>query len=76
MLIKKLWEVEFSAWEHRNSVLHGTSLAEILSGELSLDRSLQKVWELGFEGLPALVQVVLPVDITTVLESTVTAKKG
>ena len=32
-LIKQLWEVEFSAWEHRNSVLHDTPLAEILSEE-------------------------------------------
>ena len=75
-LIKQLCEVDFSAWEHRNSVLHYTPLAEILSGELSLDRSLRKEWELGFEGLPALVQVVLSVDIATLLESTVAAKKG
>jgi hypothetical protein len=75
-LIKQLWEVEFSAWEHRNSVLHDTPLAEILSGRLSLDRSLRREWELGFEELPALVQVILPDDIATVLDSTVAEKKG
>ena len=75
-LIKQLWEVEFSAWEHRNSVLHDTPMAEILSGRLSLDRSLRREWELGFEGLPALVQAILPEDIATVLDSTVAEKKG
>ena len=75
-LIKQLWEVEFSAWEHRNSVLHDTPMAEILSGRLSLDRSLRREWELGFEELPALVQAILPDDIATVLDSTVAEKKG
>ena len=75
-LIKQLWEVKFSAWEYRNSVLHDTPLADILSGELSLDRSLRREWELGSEGLPANVQVVLPGDIATVLDSSVAEKKG
>ena len=75
-LIKQLWDVDFSAWEHRNRVLHDTPLAEILSDELSLDRSLRREWELGFEGLPAIVQGVLPEDIVTVLDSSVAEKKG
>jgi hypothetical protein len=75
-LIKQLWEVEFSAWEHRNSVLHDTPMAEILSGRLSLDRSLRREWALGIEELPALVQAILPDDIATVLDSTVAEKKG
>ena len=57
-------------------MLHDTPLVEILSGELSLDRSLRREWELSFEGFPAGVQAVIPRDIATVLDSSVAEKKG
>ena len=75
-LIRQLWEVEKAAWVHRNSVLHDTPLASIMIGTLSLDRSLRTEWSLGFIGLPQLIQVVLPKEISHVPEGTVSERKG
>ena len=46
-----------------------------MSGTLSLDRALQREWELGFEELLGLVQVAVPNQIDAVLENTVVDKK-
>ena len=70
-----MWDLEFSAWEHRNGVLHNNPLSEIISGTLSLDRALRKEWESGFEELPGLVQVAVPNQIGAVLEGTVADKR-
>ena len=75
-LIRQLWEVAFSAWEHRNSVLHDTPLADIMNGTLSLDRALRREWELGFEGLPDMVKVTIPRTITHILNGSVADRKG
>ena len=56
-------------------MLYDMLLAEMLNSELLLDRSLKKEWDLGFEVLHALVQVLLPVDISKVLAGVVTDKK-
>lgn len=70
-LIKQCWDVEKSAWQHRNSILHDTPLAEIMSGTLSLDRSPWSEWQLGFIGLPDIVKAMLPNSV----EGTVAEKK-
>ena len=75
-LIQQLWEVEKVAWLHMNSVLYDTPLAHIMSGTLSLDKSLHTEWSLGFIGIAQLVQVVLPKDIRHILEGTVSERKG
>ena len=75
-LIRQLWDLEFSAWEHRNSVLHDTPLADIMNGTLSLDRALRREWEWGFEGLPDMVKVTIPSTITHILNGSVADRKG
>ena len=75
-LIRQLWDLEFSAWEHRNSVLHDTPLVDIMNGTLSLDRALRREWDLGFEGFPDIVKVTIPNTFTLILDGSVADQKG
>ena len=49
-LIRQLWDLEISTWEHQNSIIYDTPLVDIMSGTLSLDRALRREWYLGFDG--------------------------
>ena len=75
-LIRVLWDLQWDAWQHRNSVLHDTPLAQIMEGKLSLDRSLRAEWEVGFNDFPDIVVAALPKTIIQVMKSNVADKKG
>ena len=75
-LIRKLWDIQWDAWQHRNSMLHDTPLAHIMEGELSLDRSLRKEWAIGFDDFPNIITSAIPRDISIVMEGTLSDKKG
>ena len=75
-LIKELWELQWDAWRHRNSVLHNTPLADIMEGKLSLERSLRKEWSVGFNNFPDSVIASIPKRIKQVMKGDVSDKKG
>ena len=54
-----------------NIILHDTPLAEIMSGTLSLNRSLQMEWRLGFVGFKNIVRRVLPKKVSKVMDGAV-----
>ena len=75
-LIYKLWDIQWDTWDHMNSVLHDTPLAEIMKGTLLIDRSSRMGWRLGFTSFPNIVKVTLPTDISYVIEEIMADKKG
>ena len=75
-LIVKMWEIIYSIWQHRNSCLHNTPMADLMGGSYALERALRNEWELGFEGLPRIVQVSILESISQVLEGTTHERKG
>ena len=75
-LIRKLWDIQWDAWNHRNSMLHETPLANIMEGELSLDRSLRNEWARGFDNFPRIITAAIPKNISLVMEGTLSGKKG
>ena len=75
-LIVKMWDIIFVIWQHRNSVLHGTSLVELMEGSYALDQALRKEWDEGFDGLPATVRAILPESIMKAMEGTTRERKG
>ena len=75
-LIRELWDLQWDAWQHRNSVLHNTPLAELMEGRLSLDRSLRSEWSVGFNNFPDSVVASIPKRITQVMKGDVADKKG
>ena len=75
-LIVKMWEIIFVIWQHRNSCLHNTPMADLMGGSYALEKALRNEWELGFEGLPRIVQASIPESISQVLEGTTLERKG
>ena len=75
-LIVKMWDIIFVVWQHRNSCLHDTPLADIMGGSYVLDQALRKEWEIGFDNLPFIVRATVPTSITRVLEGTTVERKG
>ena len=75
-LIVKMWDIIFVIWQHRNSCLHDTPLADIMGGSYVLDQALRKEWEIGFDNLPFIVRATVPTSITRVLEGTTVERKG
>ena len=75
-IICELWDLQWDAWQHRNSILHNTPIAEIMEGRLSLDRSLRAEWSIGFDDFPDSVVASIPKRITQVMKCDVADKKG
>ena len=75
-LIRKLWDMQWDAWNHRNSMIHDTPLANIMEGELSLDRSLRNEWARGFVNFPRIIVAAILKEISTVMEGNLSGKKG
>lgn len=63
-LIMKLCDLEWKAWEDRNTILHNTPFAVILSEALLLDQFLPIEWTLDLNSLPVVVGTILPDDIS------------
>ena len=56
-------------------MLHDTPLANIMEGELSLDRSLRNEWARGFDNFPSIIIAAISRDISIVMEGTLSGKK-
>ena len=66
----------FTIWQHRNSILHDTPIADLLGGSYVLDQALRLEWRLGFKRIPAIVLSFIPTSIIRVMQGTVTDRKG
>ena len=75
-LIVKMWDIIFVIWQHRNSCLHNTPLAEIMGGSYALENSLRNEWNLGFDTLPSIVSATLPQSIERLMEGSTIERKG
>ena len=75
-LVIQLWDIVFVVWQHRNSVLHDTPLADLLGGGYALERALHREWNIGFDNLPEIVQATVPQSISTVMAGSTADRKG
>ena len=75
-LIVRMWDIVYIIWQHRNSVLHNTPMADIMGGSYILEQSLRNEWDLGFAGLSPIVRATIPRTIAKVMEGTTLERKG
>ena len=75
-VIVHIWDLVFTVWQHRNSVLHDTPIADLLGSSYVLDQALRLVWRLCFDKMPAIVLSSIPSSIIAVMQGTVTDRKG
>ena len=75
-LINQLWNIQWDAWMHRNSVLYDTPIEEIMSGSIYLERALKKEWELGFDRLPKMVRDMIPKKVSSIMNIELKEKKS
>ena len=75
-MIVHLWDLVFTIWQHRNSILHDTSIADLLGDSYLHDLSLQLEWRLGFDRMPAIVLSSIKSSIIMVMQGSVTDRKG
>ena len=74
-LIKKLWLISWDQWADRNMTLHGTPLAEDLSGAISLDRAIKAEWTKGTNHMPHRVKNTFTRSVENILKQPLEEKK-
>ena len=67
-LIKKLWEVAWDQWEHRNAAIYETPVGVEMSGRLSLTRAIKAEILLG---KPIKVQSTFPTCVEDLLNASI-----
>ena len=74
-LIKKLWNISWNVWDHRNSKMHDEDNV-VKDEEISLlDEAIKQEWELGCLILPPLIQRYYRTNVEIVLAYNMKRKK-
>ena len=73
-LIEKLWEISWTMWDHRNKVLYDNDMHEEL-GDNELGNMVRVEYDKGGRDLAPRMKYLLSIDLTEVLEYSVSRKK-
>ena len=74
-LIKKLWNISWNVWDHRNKKMHDEDNV-VKDEEMSLlDEAIKQEWELGCLILPPLIQRYYRTNVEIILEYNMKRKK-
>jgi len=70
-LIKKLYEIAWDMWEHRNHILHAKENEEVLHNMTLVDLEITFLWRQGYGNLPAREHYLFSGSLEDLLQSSV-----
>jgi hypothetical protein len=74
-ITKKMWDMAWDMWEHRNGIMHLTENKEALNNMDSVDADIWYQFQQGLEGLPQRVQYLFAGRVDDLLQSSIHTQK-